>query len=150
MVADRVEREIVIAAPVERVWAALLEPGFWLGEADAERVLVREGARLVSEHHEYGSFPQRIERVEPQRHLAYRWANAFPGAEPVAGNSTRVELSLTPEGTSTRLRLVESGFAALDLPEQGRRQAWDDNTEAWAMVLDDLRRHVQRPTSWEP
>ena len=144
MVADRTEREIVIAAPVERVWEALVEPEFWLGEADTGGAEVAEGARLVSEHEEYGSFPQRIEKLDPHRYLAYRWASAWPGEDPREGNSTLVEFALTAEGARTRLRVVESGFAGLDLSEQQRRQAWDDNTEGWAEALDDFRRQVEK------
>ncbi|CAM05326.1 uncharacterized protein YndB with AHSA1/START domain [Saccharopolyspora erythraea NRRL 2338] len=144
MVADRIEREVVIAAPLDQVWAELVEPSFWLGEADPAGARVEEGALLVSEHHEYGSFPQRIEKVDPHRRLSYRWASAFPGEEPVEGNSTLVEFTLTEEAHGTRLRVVESGFAALELGEQKRRDAWDDNTGGWAQVIGEVKRNAEK------
>ncbi|PKW19674.1 SRPBCC domain-containing protein [Saccharopolyspora spinosa] len=144
MVSDRIEREIVIEAPAVQVWAALLEPEFWLGEADPTGVEVVAGSRLVSEHTEYGRFPQLIEKMVPNRYLSYRWASAFPGDEPAEGNSTLVEFTLVEEGGSTRLRVVESGFAALAASEAQRRGAVDDNTGGWEQVLDELKQKVEK------
>jgi DNA-binding transcriptional ArsR family regulator len=64
------------------------------------------------------------------------WASTFPGEEPREGNSTLVELSLIPEGDKTRLRLVESGFAALSAPEETRRKSFEDNVGGRAEELD--------------
>ncbi|MDA3643406.1 SRPBCC domain-containing protein [Saccharopolyspora indica] len=145
MVSDRIEREIVIEAPVERVWAALLEPEFWLGEADPTGVEVREGGRLVSEHPDYGgSFPQLIEKIDPNRYLAYRWASGFPNAEPDSDNSTLVEFTLTEESGTTRLRVVESGFAGLVASEEQRRSSFEDNTGGWREVLDEFKQKVEK------
>jgi hypothetical protein len=43
----------------------------------------------------YGSYPMHIERIEPKRYLAYRWANRFPPQEPREGNATLVEFTST-------------------------------------------------------
>ncbi|MER7078456.1 Uncharacterized conserved protein YndB, AHSA1/START domain [Saccharopolyspora kobensis] len=144
MVPDRIEREIVIEAPVERVWAALLEPAFWLGEADPAGVEVREGGVLVSEHAEHAEFPQRIEKIDPNRYLSYRWASGFPGAEPDSGNSTLVEFTLTEESGATRLRVVETGFAGLAASEEQRRSSFEDNDGGWAGVLEELKEKVEK------
>jgi uncharacterized protein YndB with AHSA1/START domain len=144
MVSDRIEREIVIAAPVERVWSLVIEPAFWVGEGDPVQVELREGAEMVSEHAEYGRFPQRIEKIEPQRYISYRWASGFPGEQPREGNSTLVEFTLIPEGGTTRLRVVESGFTELAAPEEARRQSFEDNTGGWAQVLDGLKQRAEQ------
>jgi len=141
---DRIEREIVIAAPVERVWSLVTEPGFWVGEGDPTGVEPREGELLVSEHGEYGRYPMRIERIEPHRYISYRWASTFPGEEPRPGNSTLVEFTLAADGGKTRLRVVESGFAALDAPEETRRRSHVDNTEGWATELEGLRERAEQ------
>jgi uncharacterized protein YndB with AHSA1/START domain len=145
MIHDKIEREIVIAASVERVWATLTAPEYWLGEADRTGFQLREGARLVAEYAEYGSFPQYIEKIEPPRYLRYRWANRFAPAEPAEGNSTVVEFTLIPEGGKTRLRLVESGFAALAAAEEERRRAAEDNIGGWDVVLGELRQSAENP-----
>jgi uncharacterized protein YndB with AHSA1/START domain len=142
MVADHIEREIVIDAPVERVWKALVEPEFWVAEGNTPQEF-REGATIVSEHAEYGTFPQRIEKVEPHRYLSYRWASAFPGEQPGEANSTLVEFTLVDEGGKTRLRALESGFAGLAATEDHRRSSHEDNVGGWRQVLDELRQKVE-------
>jgi uncharacterized protein YndB with AHSA1/START domain len=142
---DRIEREIVISAPVDRVWATITSPEYWLGEGDPVGFDLREGGRVVFEAPGHASYPMRIERIEPMRYLAYRWANRFPPQEPQEGNSTLVEFTLIPEGDKTRLRVVESGFGSLAVPEDERRRVAEDNTEAWEGVLDHLRTSTERP-----
>ncbi len=141
---DRIEREIVIDAPVDRVWFFVTEPGFWVGEGDPERVELREGATVVSEHAEYGRFPMRVERIEPPRFISYRWASTFPGAEPGDGTSTLVEFSLTADGDKTLLRVVESGFASLAASEETRRKSYEDNVGGWIEELDALKERVEK------
>jgi uncharacterized protein YndB with AHSA1/START domain len=75
--------------------------------------------------------------------LAYRWASAFPGEELREDNSTLVEFTLTPEGDKTRLRVVESGFAALAGSEELRRQAVKNNAGGWPQVLDALKTRAE-------
>lgn len=147
MVADRIEREIVISASVQRVWAALVDPAFWVAEGETAQAEVAEGKTVVSEHSEYGRFPQRIEKIEPHRFLSYRWASTFPGEDPGEGNSTLVEFTVTEEDGKTRLRVVESGFAALAAAEEQRRGSWESNTEGWVQVLDELRQKLEKSTT---
>jgi uncharacterized protein YndB with AHSA1/START domain len=144
---DKIEREVVIAASVDRVWAVLTAPEHWLGEGDPAGFDLREGARIVLQAPGHGSYPMHIERVEPKRYLAFRWANRFPPAQPREGNSTLVEYTLTPEaaGAKTRLRVVESGFATLAVPADERRRAAEDNTGAWEGVLDHVRKATEQP-----
>jgi len=144
MAPDRIEREIVIAAPLDRVWSFVTEPGFWVGEGDPAKADLREGALMVSEHGDYGQFPLRIEKIEPQRYVSYRWASTFPGEEPREGNSTLVEFTLLREGDKTRLRVVESGFAELDAPADTRRKSFEDNIEGWTTELDELRQRAEQ------
>lgn len=145
MVPEQIEREIVIAAPVARVWAALTEAeqiGEWFGDAGAE-IDLRPGGALIIRWNEHGEFHTTIERLEPERLFSWRWTYT-EGEEPRPDNSTLVEFSLTPEGDGTRLRVVESGFRTLDLPEEKRAQRAAENTQGWREELEELRQHVQR------
>ena len=118
MTPDQIERETTIDAPVERVWALLTEAEHiagWFADAGAEIDLRPGGAiRALGEH---GSVTRADRGGRAAARFAYRWARASrePGGdEPADGNSTLVEFTLAPEGDGTRLRVVESGFAALD------------------------------------
>jgi uncharacterized protein YndB with AHSA1/START domain len=147
MTPDRIEREISIAAPVERVWAVLTEPAHiarWFGQGTPAKVDLRPGGIMVLDHGASGTFPTRIERVDPPRYLAYRWASANPGEEATATNSTLVEFTLTPDGDHTRLALVESGFASLAVPpDRYDAASHESHSAAWAGVLQALRRHAE-------
>jgi uncharacterized protein YndB with AHSA1/START domain len=139
MVEDRIEREIVIAAAPERVWPLVAEPGFWATDDESVRgTRVAEGESLVARHSQHGDFPMRVERSEPPRYLAYRWVSAFPGEALREDNSTLVEFTLIPEGDGTRLRVVESGFAALPTPEDNRRNVIKDHTAGWEQCVTAL------------
>ena len=143
MTEDRIEREIVIAAAPERVWPLVVEPGFWVSDDDAIRgTAVTEGESLVAHNSHHGDFPMRIEKVDPPRYLACRWVSAFPGEELREDNSTLVEFTLTPEGDGTRLRVVESGFAALPTSEENRCNVIKDHTGGWEQCLDTLANRV--------
>ncbi|WP_406197043.1 SRPBCC domain-containing protein [Kitasatospora sp. NBC_01560] len=146
---DRIERETLIEAPLDRVWTLVAQPGFWVAEeASLAGTVAREGESMVARNPEYGDFPVRVETVRPPTYLAYRWASAFPGEELSADNSTLVEFTLSAEGDGrTRLRVVESGFAALAGSEELRSKAVADNTGGWPQVLDAFRKRAEQPTA---
>ena len=136
MIVDRIEREIVIAAAPERVWPLVAEPGFWAtDDENTHGTVATEGESLVVRHSRHGDFPVRVEKVDPPKYLAYRWMSAFPGESLRAANSTLVEFTLTPEGDGTRLRVVESGFAALPTSDENRQNVIDDHTAGWEQCV---------------
>jgi uncharacterized protein YndB with AHSA1/START domain len=143
---DRIEREITIEAPVERVWAVLTEPehvGRWFGTGEPTPVDLRPGGTMLLDH---GSkFPTTIVKVDPPHYFSYRWASAYPGEVAVEGNSTLVEFSLTPEGGSTRLRVVETGFADLVIPEETKAGAsWESHSAGWTEKAGSLKEYAER------
>ena len=62
----------------------------------------------------------------------------------MAGNSTLVEFTLVPEGPATRLRVVETGFASLDVSEEEQGTAAKENTEGWTSELGELQEYAER------
>jgi uncharacterized protein YndB with AHSA1/START domain len=149
VVPERIEREIVIDAPIDVVWEVLTEPEHvagWFSDS-AEIDLRAGGDATFTWEHDPGPARAWVERVEPPRSLAYRWLRAV-GEEQRKDNTTLVEFTLADEGDRTRLRVVESGFAELDWPDD--KKAWyaNENTQGWGLELDELReyvsKHVQR------
>jgi uncharacterized protein YndB with AHSA1/START domain len=148
MTEDRIERETLIAAPLERVWSLVAQPGFWVADkASLPGTVAKEGESMVAKNPDHGDFPVRVEKVEPPTYLAYRWASAFPGEDLRQDNSTLVEFTLTPEGDQTRLRVVESGFAALAGSEDLRSGAFKDNTGGWPLELDALKARAEQSSA---
>jgi uncharacterized protein YndB with AHSA1/START domain len=148
MAPDQIERETVIAAPVERVWSLLTQAehvGQWFGDAGAE-IDLRPGGAMVLRWAEHGTVHARVVDVEPHQRFSYRWAASTEqgDAELGAANSTLVEFTLAAADDGTRLRVVESGFAALDVPEAERTSKVEGNTEGWTIELGHLREHADR------
>ncbi|MEU1040564.1 SRPBCC domain-containing protein [Streptomyces sp. NPDC005551] len=142
---DRIERETLIEAPLERVWSLVAQPGFWVADkASLPGTVAREGETMVARNPEHGDFPVRVEKVEPPTYLAYRWTSAFPGEELREDNSTLVEFTLAREGERTRLRVVESGFTALAGSEDLRMRNHKDHSEGWPLELAALKTRAQQ------
>ena len=82
---------------------------------------------------EHGTSRGRVEVVEPPRRFAYRWAAHGSAAATSRPRATRRSSSSRSraDGDGTRLRVVESGFAALALGRAARRRNHDDNVGGW-------------------
>jgi uncharacterized protein YndB with AHSA1/START domain len=142
MVPERIEREVLVEAPVDVVWAVVTEPSHvasWFGES--AEIDLRPGGAALFTWEKHGSAHARVERVEPPHVFSFRWARPL-GAEPREGNSTLVEFTLAPEGEGTRLRVVESGFPALEGTEEEKTTYADGNTEGWAHELAELQAYA--------
>jgi len=140
---DSIEREVYLQARPEQVWTALTSPeqfAVWYAFGGAS-IDLHPGGRLLMRRPEHGEYRGFVEKVEPGRRFAYRYA-VTPDVDPLPGNSNLVEFTLTPEGDCTRLHLAETGFTRLDLAAdvQARHaadagQAWDNALAALADIL---------------
>jgi uncharacterized protein YndB with AHSA1/START domain len=150
MVTDRIEQEIVIAATPERVWAVLTEAehlGNWFGDGRPAKVDLRAGGLVEFDHGAHGPLLARIVEIEPPRLFTYRMSQSPVGAEPREGNATLVEFRLVAEGDGTRLRMVESGFAALDLAADWVASRHLANSTNWPGKLVGLARYAEKPAT---
>jgi uncharacterized protein YndB with AHSA1/START domain len=142
MTRDAIEREIFIQSDIDYVWSLVSKAGFWVGDDLHFDIEAAEGDQVVIETEQYGAFPVLVERLDPPRYAAYRWASSVPGANPGAGNSTLVEFTLAERSGGVVVQLRESGFA--NLPDDARERALADNDGGWTAQLDRLTRVVQR------
>jgi uncharacterized protein YndB with AHSA1/START domain len=140
---DIIEREIVIEASQERVWEVLTQAEHvarWFG--DSAELDLRPGGKASFGWSTDGVHHAVIERVEPPSFLSYWWARVTD-AEPVAGNSTMVEFSLTEDFLGTMLRVVETGFASLNVAPDEQDKAEHENEQGWASELADLKEYAE-------
>jgi uncharacterized protein YndB with AHSA1/START domain len=148
MTQDRIEREVRIAAPIERVWAVLTEPehvGDWFGQGKPTEIDLRPGGVMVLDHGEHGTFPTTIVTVEAPYNFSYRWASAYPGEEASEDNSTLVEFTLAKADDGTLLRVAETGFAGLTIPPaRASTASYDSHAMGWTEVVEKLREHAER------
>lgn len=139
MTEDRIERETLIAAPLERVWSLVATPAFWVAEESSVAGMVAtEGQSLIAKNPHVGEVAVRVEKVEPPTYVAYRWCSTAPGEELRPDNSTLVEFTLSSEGDQTRLRVLETGFGDLQASPEQRADTVRFNTDGWAQVFDML------------
>ena len=141
----RIEREVVIEAPVEVVWHTITEPdqiAQWF--ADRVDLEAKPGNRgtVAFDYPEGESHTAAlvVEAVEPLSLFSFRWGHP-EGQEPEAGNSLLVEFRLAQEGDErTRLRVLERGLDLLDWPDGDKRRYAEEHGSGWGTFLDRLRR----------
>jgi uncharacterized protein YndB with AHSA1/START domain len=138
-VTDRIEREILIDAPIETVWRLVSEPGWWIGDGDRSgHVVTRESELVFVDDPRYGRFPVLPVSSDAPHHASYR--SAYPGQDPREVATTLVEFFLTEKDGGTLLRVVESGFTALDQTDEERAKSIEGNTQGWEFQLGVAKR----------
>ncbi|OBK15698.1 SRPBCC family protein [Mycobacterium asiaticum] len=154
MDSDRIEKQVLLRAPLERVWRAVSDAeqfGLWFGVrfdgpfVEGERVTavitpttVDDDVARRQEPHAGTKSTWHIVAVQPQRRFAYRW-HPFPD-EVDAGATTLVEFSLSEVPEGVLLTIVESGFDAI--PQARRGTAYESNSEGWSIQTDLVRRYL--------
>jgi uncharacterized protein YndB with AHSA1/START domain len=145
MVPQRIEREILIDAPVEVVWAVVTEPEHISGWfSDSVELDLRPGGTALLHWNGRGTVHGRVERVQPPHFFCFRWV-VNPGADVAEGSATLVEFSLSAEGDSTRLTVVESGFADLAGPDDEKQRHFDGHRRGWELELGELVEYLAQP-----
>jgi uncharacterized protein YndB with AHSA1/START domain len=146
MVPDRIEREVLIDAPMDIVWAVVTEPEHISGWfSDSVELDLRPGGKAALHWNEHGTVHGRVERVEPPQFFSFRWV-VGPGVNLAEDNSTLVEFSLSAEGDATRLTVVESGFAGLAKSDDEKQRDVDGHRRGWELELGDLVEYLRHRT----
>jgi uncharacterized protein YndB with AHSA1/START domain len=132
---DRIERTIELAHPPEKVWAAITTAeglGTWFG--NKATIDLRPGGAAQLTWDDGNSATMRVERVEEPSVFAFSWhIYGLPEEDP---RRTYVEFTLERVGATTRLKVVESGFAQLS--DDAHSTAFGGNTDGWARELGEL------------
>ena len=145
---DRIEKKILLRAPLDRVWRAISDAkefGTWFGVTfDGPFVA---GARLTGrivptkvdaevakaqEAHTGMPFEVSIDRVEPMHLFPFRW-HPFavePGVDYSKEAATLVTFALEEAPAGTMLTITESGFDRI--PLERRAKAFSANEKGWA------------------
>jgi len=147
MAQDRIEREIVIEASRERVWAVLTSAEHvakWLG--DTAEIDLRPGGKAAFGWSGHGTYEAVVERVQPPELFSYRWARKT-GTAPTDGEATLVEFSLSPHGNGTLLRVVETGFASLNATGEEQATEFEEHAEGWKSELAELTEYAEQPAA---
>jgi uncharacterized protein YndB with AHSA1/START domain len=160
---DRIEKQVLLRSPLDRVWRAISDSeefGRWFGvrvdgpfvagtsvtAAITPTTVDRDVARLQQPHTGVKSTWQ-IVAVEPQRYFAYRW-HPFavdPGVDYDDEPTTLVEFTLSETPDGVLLTIVESGFDAI--PEARRSAAFEANSGGWAKQVELVQKYLANVTA---
>jgi len=150
-ITDRIEKQVLLRAPRERVWNALTdvrEFEKWFGVrfdrpfapgARMRGVLVgttvdAEVARAQRQHAAV-PFEVTVDRIEPERLFSFRW-HPFAVDQTVDYSkepTTLVEFVLEDAPDGVLLIVSESGFDRI--PLERRSQAFTSNDEGWSIIV---------------
>src|SRR5246127_605882 len=159
MSTDRIEKRVVLRAPLDRVWRAISdaeEVGRWFGvrfdgpfvegafiTAAIAPTTVDDEVAKRQEPHAGAKSTWQIVAIEPQRRFAYRW-HPFaidPDVNYDSEPTTLVEFTLSETDDGVLLTITESGFDAI--PSARRSGSFQANSEGWAIQTDLVRRYIE-------
>ena len=155
---DRIEKSVLLRAPVERVWRAISDSkqfGRWFGvEFDAPFVAGKSivgkmvpttvYAEVAKRQEPYRGFRFEfaVDRVEPMRLFSFRWhpfamdSNVDYSKEP----STLVAFTLEEAADGTKLTVTESGFD--QIPLERRAKAFAANEGGWTAQMKLIEKYL--------
>lgn len=167
---DKIEKEVLLRAPISRVWRALADAnefGKWFGVTLTGTFVAGQTITgtfsetldedtMIKRQKELGVEPTGItipinntvfctvERVEPEHYFSFRWIpySIDADADPQNEPTTLVEFQLESEGDNTRLIITESGFS--QIPDHRRQRAFRMNDNGWTEQIKNIKGHVER------
>jgi uncharacterized protein YndB with AHSA1/START domain len=155
---DRIEKQILLRAPLTRVWRALSDSsefGSWFGMkfngpfapgARMPGVIVptTANAEVAKAQELYANLPFEItiDRMEPERLFSFRW---HPGAiDPAVDYSveptTLIVFTLEEVPDGVMLTVTESGFDRIPLAR--RAKAFTTNQQGWDMAIHLIEEYL--------
>lgn len=160
MSTDRIEKNVVLRAPRDRVWQAITDSrqfGSWFG-AELEGPFVA-GRRItgrimptqvdpeiakLQEPYTGLAVEWLVERIEPMRLFSFRWhpSSVEPGVDHASEPTTLVVFELEEVAGGTRLTITESGFD--QLPIERRTKAFAGNDEGWTKQTELIAKYLAR------
>ncbi|HKU79548.1 MAG TPA: SRPBCC family protein [Rhodanobacteraceae bacterium] len=155
---DRIEKQVLLKAPRERVWRALSEAdqfGIWFGvrfdgpfvagEELTGRIVptqVDEDVAAMQKPYEGAPFAWVVETIEPMQRIAFRWhpygveKDVDYGSEPM----TLIVFELHDARDGILLTVTESGFDKL--PPERRAKAFAANEGGWTHQMKLIEKYL--------
>jgi uncharacterized protein YndB with AHSA1/START domain len=155
---DRIEKKVLLRAPLKRVWRALSDSkefGTWFGVkfngpfapgASVHGVItpttVNAEVAKAQKPYEGMPFEITIEQMEPERLFSFRW-HPFAierGVDYSAEPTTLVTFVLEEAANWVMLTVTESGFDRI--PLERRAKAFTANEQGWGMVVKLIEEYL--------
>lgn len=155
---DRIEKKILLRAPLKRVWRALsnsMEFGTWFGvrfespftpgaHVRGKVVGTAVDAEVAKRQTQYWHVPFEItiDRIEPERLFSFRWHPYAiePGVDYSHEPTTLIEFTLEEVPNGVMLTVTESGFDQIPLAR--RAKAFTANEQGWGTVITLVEKYL--------
>jgi len=128
-----IRKELIINAPVAKVWAHLIDPARIAGWLMPNTFDPRPGKAFRMDCGTEGTIEGVVREIVPLKKLVYSWTSKHLKIE------TLVTVTLKSEKGKTRLILVHSGWEALPPSEEGLGAPFD---QGWDACLKRLGEQV--------
>jgi uncharacterized protein YndB with AHSA1/START domain len=160
MSTDRIEKTILLKAPLKRVWRALSDSkefGSWFGMrfnapfapgANMKAVIVpttvNQEVAKMQKPYEGIAFEIIIEQMQPERLFSFRWhpGAVEPGIDYSSEPTTLVVFTLEQVPEGVQLTVTESGFDQIPLARRAR--AFSANEGGWTLVIKLIEEHLAK------
>jgi uncharacterized protein YndB with AHSA1/START domain len=158
MTTDRIEKRILLRAPLKRVWRAIAdykEFGTWFGVkfdspftpgASLRGAIIGTtvDAEVAKAQEAYAGkpFDITVEQMIPERLFSFRWRpHAIePGVDYSAEPTTLVAFELEETSDGVMLTVTESGFDQIPLAR--RAKAFTANDQGWAIQVKLIEKYL--------
>jgi uncharacterized protein YndB with AHSA1/START domain len=157
---DRIQKKVVLRAPLARVWSAISDAtqfGSWFGVAfdgafTPGRVMkgkvvpttVDPDVARTQEAYAGAEFDFTVDRIEPMSLFSFRW-HPFAvekGVDYSSEPTTLVTFELAAVSGGTQLTITESGFDRI--PAHRRAKAFEMNDHGWSEQMKLVEKYVAR------
>jgi uncharacterized protein YndB with AHSA1/START domain len=160
MSTDRIEKTILLRAPLKRVWRALsdsTEFGSWFGmrfnapfapgaimTAVIVPTTVNQEVAKMQKPYEGIAFEIKIEQMQPERLFSFRWhpGAVEPGFDYSSEPTTLVVFTLQKVPSGVQLTVTESGFDQIPLAR--RAKAFSANEGGWTLVIKLIEEYLAK------
>jgi uncharacterized protein YndB with AHSA1/START domain len=143
-----IRNEITIAAPVEKVWDALVNPAqtkqymfgcealsdwkpgselLWKGEHEGKEIVWVKGEIL---------------EIEPEKFLRYTTIDPHSHIDDVSENYLHVTYELIPQDTKTLLKVTQGDYSTVADGERRYQDSYN-NGEGWNPILVEIKKLVE-------
>jgi uncharacterized protein YndB with AHSA1/START domain len=160
VVSDRIEKQILLHAPLSRVWQALTDShefGKWFGVAfdghftagatvagHITPTTVDAEVAKMQQPYEGMRFEIVVDHMDPKTHFSFRW-HPFaidPKVDYSGEPMTHVSFVLEEVPEGVLLKLTESGFDKIPLDR--RAAAFTSNEGGWAKQMELIQKYVEK------
>ena len=160
MPTDRIEKTVLLCAPLKRVWRALsdsTEFGNWFGmrfnapfapgatmTAVIVPTTVNQEVAKMQKPYEGISFEIKIEQMQPERLFSFRWhpGAVEPGIDYASEPTTLVVFTLEQAPDGVQLTVTESGFDRVPLAR--RAKAFSANEGGWTLMIKLVEEYLAK------